>query len=30
MAKHFNEEILFKVAHKFEQATEFHHQKPKL
>ena len=30
MAKHFNEETLFKVAHNFEQATEFHKQKPKL
>ncbi|MBW2411066.1 MAG: Asp-tRNA(Asn)/Glu-tRNA(Gln) amidotransferase subunit GatA, partial [Deltaproteobacteria bacterium] len=30
MAKHFNEETLFKVAHNFEQATDFHKQKPKL
>ncbi len=30
MAKHFNEETLFKVAHNFEQATEFHKLKPSL
>ncbi len=30
MAKHFNEATLFKVAHNFEQATEFHKQKPEL
>jgi aspartyl-tRNA(Asn)/glutamyl-tRNA(Gln) amidotransferase subunit A len=30
MAKHFDEATLFKVAHNFEQATEFHKQKPKL
>ena len=30
MAKHFNEATLFKVAHNFEQATEFHKLKPKL
>jgi aspartyl-tRNA(Asn)/glutamyl-tRNA(Gln) amidotransferase subunit A len=30
MAKHFNEATLFKVAYNFEQATEFHKQKPKL
>ena len=30
MAKHFNEEILFNVAYHFEQATEFHKQKPRL
>ncbi len=30
MAKHFNEATLFKVAHNFEQATEFHQLKPKL
>ena len=30
MAKHFNEATLFKVAHNFEQATEFHKHKPKL
>jgi aspartyl-tRNA(Asn)/glutamyl-tRNA(Gln) amidotransferase subunit A len=30
MATHFNEEMLFKVAYHFEQAAEFHKQKPKL
>lgn len=30
MAKHFNEEMLFKIAYNFEQATEFHKKKPKL
>jgi aspartyl-tRNA(Asn)/glutamyl-tRNA(Gln) amidotransferase subunit A len=30
MAKHFNEDMLFKVAYNFEKATEFHKQKPKL
>ena len=30
MAKHFNEEMLFKTAYNFEQATDFHTKKPKL
>ena len=30
MATHFNEEMLFKVAYHFEQATAFHKRKPKL
>jgi len=30
MGNHFDEEMIFKVAHAFEQATEFHKQKPKL
>jgi aspartyl-tRNA(Asn)/glutamyl-tRNA(Gln) amidotransferase subunit A len=30
MGNHFNEEMIFKVAHAFEQATDFHRQKPKL
>ena len=30
MGDHFNEEMLFKVAHGFEGATEFHKKKPKL
>ncbi len=30
MAKHFNEEMLFKVAYNFEQATDFHKKKPTL
>jgi aspartyl-tRNA(Asn)/glutamyl-tRNA(Gln) amidotransferase subunit A len=30
MGKHFNEEIIFKAAYGFEQATEYHKQKPKL
>ena len=30
MAKHFNEEMLFKVAYNFEQATDFHQKKPSL
>jgi aspartyl-tRNA(Asn)/glutamyl-tRNA(Gln) amidotransferase subunit A len=28
MGKHFNEEMLFKVAYNFEQATDFHKKKP--
>jgi len=28
MARHFNEEALFKVAHNFEQATDFHTRRP--
>jgi aspartyl-tRNA(Asn)/glutamyl-tRNA(Gln) amidotransferase subunit A len=30
MAKHFNEEMLIKVAYNFEQATDFHKKKPNL
>jgi aspartyl-tRNA(Asn)/glutamyl-tRNA(Gln) amidotransferase subunit A len=30
MGKHFNEEMLLKVAYNFEQATEFHKKKPSL
>lgn len=30
MGKHFAEEVLFKVAYNFEQATEFHKKKPVL
>ena len=30
MGNHFDEEMIFKVAHAFEQATEFHKQKPNL
>ena len=30
MGKHFNEEMLFKVAYNFEQNTDFHKKKPKL
>ena len=30
MAKHFNEEVLFRVAYNFEQATDFHKRKPRL
>jgi aspartyl-tRNA(Asn)/glutamyl-tRNA(Gln) amidotransferase subunit A len=30
MAKHFDEETLFKVAYNFEQATDFHKKKPKI
>jgi aspartyl-tRNA(Asn)/glutamyl-tRNA(Gln) amidotransferase subunit A len=30
LGNHFNEEMLLKVAHGFEQATEFHKKKPKL
>ena len=30
MGNHFNEEMIFKVAYGFEQATEFHKQKPNL
>ena len=30
MGKHFNEEMLFRVAYNFEQATDFHKQKPPL
>jgi aspartyl-tRNA(Asn)/glutamyl-tRNA(Gln) amidotransferase subunit A len=30
MGKHFNEEMLFKVAYNFEQATDFHKKKPDL
>jgi len=30
MGKHFNEEMILKVAYGFEQATEFHKKKPKI
>ena len=30
MGNHFNEEMIFKVAYAFEQATEFHKKKPEL
>ena len=30
MGKHFNEEMLFKVAYNFEQATDFHKKKPSI
>jgi aspartyl-tRNA(Asn)/glutamyl-tRNA(Gln) amidotransferase subunit A len=30
MGKHFNEEMLFKVAYNFEQATDFNKKKPNL
>jgi aspartyl-tRNA(Asn)/glutamyl-tRNA(Gln) amidotransferase subunit A len=30
LGNHFDEEMLFKVAYGFEQATEFHKQKPRL
>ena len=30
MGNHFNEEMLFKVAYNFEQATDFHKKKPQL
>jgi aspartyl-tRNA(Asn)/glutamyl-tRNA(Gln) amidotransferase subunit A len=30
MAKHFNEEVLFRVAYNFERATDFHKKKPKV
>jgi len=30
MGNHFNEEKIFKVAYGFEQATEYHKQKPGL
>jgi aspartyl-tRNA(Asn)/glutamyl-tRNA(Gln) amidotransferase subunit A len=30
MGTHFNEEMLFKVAYNFEQATDFHKKKPNL
>jgi aspartyl-tRNA(Asn)/glutamyl-tRNA(Gln) amidotransferase subunit A len=30
MGRHFDEEMLFRVAHQFEQATEFHKKKPVL
>ena len=30
MGNHFNEEMLLKVAHGFEKATEFHKKKPKI
>ena len=30
MGTHFNEEMLFRVAHRFEQATDFHKRRPEL
>jgi aspartyl-tRNA(Asn)/glutamyl-tRNA(Gln) amidotransferase subunit A len=30
MGNHFNEEVMFKVAHNFEKVTDFHIQKPVL
>jgi aspartyl-tRNA(Asn)/glutamyl-tRNA(Gln) amidotransferase subunit A len=30
MGNHFNEEMLLKVAHGFQKATEFHKKKPKI
>ena len=30
MGNHFNEEMILRVAYGFEQATEFHMQKPNL
>ena len=30
MAKHFNEEMLFKIAYNFEQATDYHTKKPNI
>ncbi len=30
MGSHFNEEMILRVAHRFEQTTEFHKKKPKL
>ena len=30
MGRHFNEEMLIRVAHRFEQATEFHKRRPEL
>jgi len=30
LGNHFNEEMMFRVAYGFEQATEFHKKKPKL
>jgi len=30
MGKHFNEEMLFRVAHHFEQSTDFHKRRPQL
>jgi len=30
LGKHFNEDMLFKLAYNFEQATDFHKQKPVL
>ena len=30
LGKHFNEEMLLKVAYNFEQATDFHKKKPKI
>jgi aspartyl-tRNA(Asn)/glutamyl-tRNA(Gln) amidotransferase subunit A len=30
MGRHFNEEMLFRVAHRFEQSTDFHKHRPAL
>ena len=30
LGSHFNEEMILRVAHGFEQATEYHKKKPKL
>ena len=30
IGKHFDEETVYRVAHAFEQATDFHKQKPQL
>jgi Asp-tRNA(Asn)/Glu-tRNA(Gln) amidotransferase A subunit family amidase len=30
MGKHFDEEMLLKVAYGFERATEFHKKKPRI
>jgi aspartyl-tRNA(Asn)/glutamyl-tRNA(Gln) amidotransferase subunit A len=30
MGKHFNEEMLLKVAYNFQQATDFHKKKPSI
>ncbi len=30
LSSHFNEKAIFKVAHNFQQATDFHLKKPKL
>jgi len=30
MGRHFNEEMLIRVAHRFEQTTEFHKRRPEL
>jgi len=30
MSRHFNEEMLIRVAHHFEQSTDFHKRRPAL